>query len=214
MIVHDHEQGSQGWLHSRAGVTTASIAKDARARYKSGPKKGQFTDTAKDLAFKLAMERLAGIPLFPVPVTWAMNRGKELEPDARITHEQKIGQLIEEAGFVTTDCGRYGASADGLINHDGGAEYKCLVAPARIRAVMMENDLSDFMDQVQMCMWITDRKWWHFCLYVPDLKPIGQELTIRHVDRDNKYIEELKSDLEDFDALINEFTTKLASAAA
>ncbi|HEQ0048626.1 TPA: YqaJ viral recombinase family protein, partial [Pseudomonas aeruginosa] len=169
MILIPCDQGGETWHRARAGVITASMFGDARAKLKSGPNKGQPTSAALDYAFKLAVERISGEPLDGGFETWQMKRGHELEPMARMEHEIQTGLMIQRAGFVTTDDGCFGASADGLIGEDGGSEYKCFLAPEKLRAFHIDNDASGIMDQVQGCMWITGRKFWHVGMYCPAL---------------------------------------------
>jgi len=178
----------------------------------AGEKIGDYTSAAKDYAFRLAVERITGKPLDGGFTTWAMQRGNDLEPEARRLHEERIGIMIEQAGFVRTLDGRFGASADGLIMPDGGSEYKCLVDPARMRQVIIENDLSEFMDQMQGGMWITGRKWWHYGLYCPDLKDAGRELILHHVQRDDDYIAALEADVEAFDRYVDFCREKILAA--
>ena len=175
---------------------------------------GDYTSTAKDYAFRLAIERLSGVPLDGGFSTWAMQRGNELEPEARLLHEERIGVMIEHAGFVKTEDGLFGASADGLIAPDGGAEYKCLVDPARMRQVIVEQDLSEFMDQMQGGMWITGRNWWHYGLYAPDLKAAGdgKELILHNVRRDDDYIAAMEADLVAFNRYVEHCKTKILEA--
>lgn len=191
-------QGSQEWHLARAGVVTGSMFHVARQRLKTGPNKGGYTEAAKTYAFRLAIERISGEPLNEGYETWQMTRGHRLEPEARLTHERRIGMLIERAGFVRTTDGLFGASADGLIEDDGGSEYKCLVAPDRIRDVIVDHNLTEFIDQVQGCLWLTGRRWWHHCLYCPSLTPAKRELVIHEFERDEAYIEELEQDLVEF----------------
>lgn len=168
----------------------------------AGNKVGDYSEAAKKYAFRLAVERISGVPLDEGFQNFAMRRGNELEPLARESHELITGHFVEPAGFVLSDCGRFGASADGLIDDDGGCEYKCLIDPERIRSVLLTDDISEFMDQIQGCMWITGRQWWHFCLYVPALKTINKHLYLRHVQRDDAYIGELEKDLIEFEKLV------------
>jgi len=178
----------------------------------AGEKVGDYTSAAKDYAFRLAVERITGLPLDGGFSTWAMKRGNELEPEARLLHEQRIGVMIEQAGFVKSKCGRFGASADGLIAPEGGSEYKCLVDPARMRQVIVEQDLSEFMDQMQGGMWITGRKWWHYGLYCPDLKEAGKDLILHHVARDDEYIAALEADVVAFDRYVEYCKAKILAA--
>lgn len=205
MIIVECRQGSPEWHQSRAGATTASMFSVARKKLKSGPNKGDYSEESKKYAFRLAIERISGEPLDEGFETWQMRRGHDLEEDARIAHESRTGLLVDLAGFVLTDDRKFGASADGLIDHDGGAEYKCLVAPDRIRDVLLNDDISEFTDQIQGCLWITGRSWWHFCLYCPALAPIGKELYLKHIERDDDYIEALEQDLIQFEKLVSQY---------
>lgn len=163
---------------------------------------GDFSDAAKDYAFRLAVERIAGLPLDEGFETFAMRRGHELEPEARMEHEMQTGLLVERAGFVLTDDRLFGGSADGLIEDDGGSEYKCLISPEELRKVLIDNDFSKYVDQVQGCMWLTGRKWWDFCLYCPALRSINRQLWRQRVERDDNYIESLEADLMQFAELV------------
>lgn len=208
----------------RGGESEASAR--ALAGYKSTPRSetiqraldgeevGEPSEAARNYAFRLAVERISGQPLDEGFETWAMRRGHELEPEARMEHEMQTGLVVERAGFVTTSDGAFGASADGLIGDDGGSEYKCFIAPEKLRAFHIDNDASGVMDQVQGCMWITGRKWWHLGLYCPALEPVGRQLWWREFQRDDDYIERLESDLWRFKLLVDEYEEKLRSEAA
>ena len=209
MIIYDHPQGSAEWLASRAGVITASKFVEARKRLKSGPKKGGFTEAAEDYAFRVAVERISGAPLDEGFSTWAMKRGNELEPEARAWVEVKLGIFVDVAGFVTTDDEKFGASADGFIDKDGGLEIKCLVDPGRIRNVILSDDISEFMDQIQGGMWLTGRKWWQFALFCPALEKVGLQLYTKRVERDDNYINEMELDLLEFERGVSKYEQTL-----
>lgn len=196
-------QGSDEWHLARSGVVTASMFCVARERLKTGPNKGGLTKAAEAYAFRLAVERISGKPLDEGFETWAMKRGHELEPQARLEHEMHSGMLVDPAGFVLTEDGKFGASADGLIGKDGGCEYKCLVSPEGLRDVLLFGDISAFIDQIQGCMWITGRAWWHFGLYCPALKPIGKQFTMQELVRDEDYIEAMETQLVEFEAIVS-----------
>lgn len=208
-LVHKVAQGSEQWHAARAGVITASVFKVARERLKRGPGAGEPTSKAHDYAFRLAVEQISGQPLDGGFETWQMRRGHELEPAARSAHELHAGVTVEIAGFVTTVDGAFGASADGLIGEDGGAEYKCLISPESLREVLLSEDLSEYMDQVQGGLWITGRKWWDFCVYCPALQNIGCSFSRWRVMRDDDYIFELEKDLLKFKELVLEYKDKL-----
>jgi hypothetical protein len=180
----------------------------------SGEKVGEWSDAAKNYAFRLACERIGNAPLDETFETWAMRRGRELEEECRKRHEQDISMFVDLAGFVKTEDGKFGCSADSLIEPDGGAEYKCFYAPDKVRPIITGDDWGDIMDQVQGCMWITGRKWWDMCLYFPALASVEKDFTRKRIMRDDNYIESLEQDLMEFESLVSEWQTLLQQKAA
>lgn len=215
MIIVECEQGTPEWHAARAGVITASMFSEVRKRLKSGPNKGDYTAAARKYAKRLALERITWEPLYADEFdSFAMRRGRELEPEARLAHEERIGMMIQHAGFIKTDCGRFGASADGLIADDGGSEYKCLIDADKIIGVILDGDISEYTDQMQGCMWIGERSWWHYGLYCPQLAKVGLDLTVLPVTRDAAYISELTVDLLAFDKIVEEYRVQILEAGA
>lgn len=214
MLAIQCPQGSDQWHKERAGCITASMFADARATLKSGPSKGQPTAKALDYAFRLAVERIGGEPLDGGFETWQMRRGHELEPDARMAHEIRTGLIVQQVGIVKTDDGVFGASADGFIDEDGVSEYKCFLAPEKLRAFHIDHDADSIKDQVQGVLWITGRKWAHIGMYCPALKSVGRELWLGEYERDDEYIEELEADLWKFKLLVDEYEARLRDKAA
>lgn len=204
MIELHHTQGTEEWLMARAGVLTASDFRLARMRQGS-----KLTDAQANLAFSKAWERITGKPMDKKPAGWAAERGHDLEPFARIAHQAEIGIEVKQVGLVLTDDFLFGASADGFIGKDGGAEYKCFVSPEKLRTILIDNDFSAIEDQVQGGMWITGRKWWDMCLYCPDLEIIGQALTRHRAHRDDDYIDAMVEDLMRFQREITRMENKL-----
>ena len=191
-----------------AGYKTVPKAESVRLALE-GKTVGQPSTAALNYAFNLAVERISGKPLDEGFETWSMRRGNELEPMARMEHEIQSGLFVKRAGFVTTDDGWFGASADGLIGEDGGSEYKCFVSPEKVRAFHIDNDVSDVIDQVQGCMWLTGRRFWHIGLYCPALEPVGKQLWWREFKRDDDYIEKLEADLWQFKILVDGYEQAL-----
>ncbi|HBQ91058.1 MAG TPA: recombinase, partial [Alcaligenes faecalis] len=175
---------------------------------------GDWSDTAKNYAFRLAVERISGEPLDEGFQTWSMKRGHELEPMARLEHELQSGLVVQRAGFVVTDDGAFGASADGLIEEDEGSEYKCFIDPEKLRAFWVDNDPSSVMEQAQGCMWLTGRKRWHIGLYCPALEPAKKQLWWRVFERDDDHIEKMERDLLDFKSIVDGYEELLRKEAA
>ena len=205
--------------YSKAEAAKAAGYKSAPSgdkieRALAGEEVGTYTEAAQNYAFRLAVERISGEPLDQGFETWQARRGHELEPQARDLHQFLIDREIEQTGVVLTDDGKFGASADGLIGGDGGSEYKCLLSPEKIRAILFDGDLSEFTDQVQGCMWLTGRRWWEFVLYCPALKSVGKEIYIHRLERDDDYIESMERDLLVFDDLVCKYEAKLRDNSA
>jgi hypothetical protein len=217
-MLTEQQQAYVTAIRSGADEKAAMLAAGYKAKPRAevidkaiaGEPVGDWSDAAKNYAFRLAVERISGTPLDEGFQTWQMKRGHELEPEARRRHEEEAGVIVQRAGFVTTDDGLFGGSADGLIGDDSGSEYKCLVSPEGLRDVLLNADISEFVDQVQGCMWLTARKSWHFGLYCPALAAVGSDFTWREVQRDDDYIEALEADLVQFSALVNDYQAKLS----
>jgi hypothetical protein len=222
MILLTLTQGSPEWLAARAGVITASRAKDACDRLADKPAKvdkktGEVTPAVrgapsqKQLAYAalVAMERVAGVPCDDTFVNNAMKRGSALEPEARLAYEARTGHLVQESGLVLTDDGRLGYSTDGFIGSDGAIEIKAPFNALTVVSLWRDVDLSDYMHQMQFGLWITGRKWIDFVLYDPRLAPVGKDLLVRRVERDEAFIEQMSADLEAFCLLVNEYEAVL-----
>jgi len=175
----------------------------------SGEPVGDFSEASKNYAFRLAIERISGNPLDEGFETFAMRRGHELEPFARAEHEVQTGLLVKRAGFVLSDCGNYGCSADGFIGEAGGSEYKAFINPEKLRTFHLDNDASEVFEQAQGCMWITGRQWWHIGLYCPALEPAGKQLWWRRFERDEAFIAAMRDDLERFRLMVDGYEAKL-----
>lgn len=180
ILVCDIEQGSADWFALRLGKPTSSnFAKIIT------PAQGKPSSQASGYRHELLAEWLTGQPSEGYQNGW-MERGTELEGQARAwyawTHEE-----VEEVAFVWLDDERTaGCSPDGLIGEKGGLEIKC-PAPKTHVSYLLDGKLpTDYIPQVQGSLWITDRKWWDFLSYCPGIDP----LVIR-VARDEEYIAKL-----------------------
>lgn len=204
MIHHTAPQGSQAWLDARKGCITGSRFKDAREKLKGGaPSKAAML-----YAMDLARERCGG----SAPSKFqnaAMRTGTEQEPLARMAYEAHTGNLVEEVGFFTTDDGLYGLSPDGLIGNDGVLEIKTMVSSETLFAAVAEGDLSAYMDQCLGYLWLLGRQWVDLVLWTPDLQPLGLDLAIHRITRNEDAIDALEVDLMHFAGLVRQYEDKL-----
>lgn len=200
-------------LQTGADEVSARVA----AGYKNKPSaavidralSGQRFDepSAKALAYAslIAVETIAREPLDDTFVTYAMRRGRELEPYARSTYEVRTGSVVEEVSLILTDDGRFGYSADGFVDDDGLIEIKCPAACDKLVQVWQNPGAAhlEYIDQINGGLWITGRKWCDLVIYCPWLAPVGKDLFVRRIHRDEAAIEELESDLVDFMRLVD-----------
>jgi hypothetical protein len=185
-----------------AGYKAAPRA-DGITRALNGERVGDFSDSAKNYAFRLAVERVSKSPLDADGFNmWQAERGIILEADARRIHCNRTGLIVEPVGFVGTTDGKFGCSADGFIDEDAGAEYKCYLDPVKLRAILLERNVSAVRFQCQGNMWLTGRLWWDFALYCPALASIGLELQLFRIERDEAFISDMVPKLQAFDQFV------------
>ena len=205
MIYVDCEQGTDEWHAARLAVTTASRAKDACDKLKNG----EPSQKAIGYAAQVAMERVSCVSCDDVFVNFAMRRGTELEPIARSAYETHTGNMVEESGIYLTDDRLFGYSSDGVIGSDGLIEIKCPNSPLIVINMWRDGDLSDYMHQIQMGLWLTGRKWLDFVMFDPRLETVGKSLFIKHVTRDEAFIEKMEADLMRFTRLVDSYAAIL-----
>ena len=98
-----------------------------------------------------------------------MDRGNELEPIAAMCYELETGLQTQTIGFI--EYNQYvGCSPDRLVGEDGGLEIKARANKEHYRLLTTNKLDSDVVWQIQMCMLISERKWWDFASYNPNFK--------------------------------------------
>lgn len=205
-MLSSFEQGSPEWKQARAGKVTASRAKDARDKLKSGAASG------KQIAYacQVALERVSHQPADATFENWQMREGHVQEPIARSAYERHTGNLVDEVGAFATDDDLFLYSPDGLIDDDGLLEVKSLFSPERIVNIVGNGDTSDFEDQCMFGLWLTGRKWIDLVVWVPAL----EHMVIKRITRNEDAIEALEADLMAFSRLVTQYETTLRAALA
>lgn len=200
MIILDYEQGSTEWLAARAGKVSASnFSKIFTAT-------GSRTtgDTRKSYLYQVAGERLSGIAEDSFKNDW-MQRGNDLEPQARFAFEQQTGMFVAQTGMVLLDDrAEISCSPDGLIGDNSGLELKCPKMSTHIAYLEAKRLPSTYKPQVMGQLWVCDRNHWNFASYHPAIK-----LFLLSVDRDDKYISLLSEAVEEFNAEVNAVVGRL-----
>lgn len=198
-------QGTEAWFAARCGKITASCFADAisRCSRKSGARDvGDPTAVAERYAADLAIERISGQMHGEPPKAWVLERGHRMEAAARMHYESRTGAFVTEAGIAVTDDGLFGYSSDGLCNNDGLIEIKAPIDSAKIMAMWATGDTSEYDCQMQGGLWITGRAYCDFLMYVPDLAPVGKDLFVKRVLRDEAFIDDMVLRLAEFDKLV------------
>ena len=135
----------------------------------------------------------------------AMERGKETEAEARNLYEMLKDVEIEQVGVCFPDEKKLcAASPDGLVGIDGLIEIKCPMAYASVGYLLDGKLPTDYIQQVQGQLLVTNRKWLDFVSYYPGLKP----LIVRCV-RDEKFIKALAVEIEVFNRQLSEITERI-----
>lgn len=181
MRLIDVEQGTEAWLQARLGCPSGS--QFGRLVTSTGKPSTQ----SEAYINELIAERLTGKQTY-VKVTEHMERGTLLEPKARSYYEMATDNRVEEVGFCKHDTYECGVSPDGLIGASGGLEIKSPAAHTQVKYLRDGTLPSQYVAQVQGCLWITGREWWDFVAYHEELPAM-----IVHVERDEDFIQKLEA---------------------
>lgn len=162
MRIIDCLQQSEEWMAWRNRPTASEFSSFIT------PAKGQYSAQATAYAAKIVAKRL-GVYTEPPP-TWAMERGTELEPSAKLAYTKQTGHEVTDVGFILPDgTDAYGGSPDGLVGDDGGIEVKCPL-PEKLIAWLADGEMPiEFRPQVQALLFISGREWWDFVGFDPSL---------------------------------------------
>lgn len=217
------DQRSDEWFDARAGRITASRMCDVMAFsdggvYLSGKRKGQPKEVRPlkartDYIHQLAAERLTGKPRKQVKA-WALQWGQEVEPAAIAAYEAERGVLVQRTGFaVHPEYDFIGASADFLVDADGGGEAKCPESSEVHLATLLNGLPSEHIEQIQGGLWVLGRKWWDFVSFHPDFPP-ALRLYVQRVERDEAYIAKLADACLSLEAEVSAIVSRLSRVAA
>lgn len=156
----------------------------------------------------------------PSYVSQAMQQGIDREPIAAEIYEQEKFVETQDCGFAVfrTNDERIkfldnflGVSPDRLVGEDGGLEIKC-PEPKQHTKNLLEKVCSDkYYDQIQMCLFVTGRKWWDLISYNPDFKEgYKYKITRNYPDKNwqLKFIERAKICEKKINQAITEMKTK------
>lgn len=194
MKIHNLQQGTDEWFDIRKGKMTASNAHTI-----SVAGKGLDTYVRTIVADMFASQKEESYK------SKAMERGNELEAQAKSIYELSNDIDIESVGFIEHS-EFVGCSPDGLINDNGGIEIKCINNKDYFQ-LLLDEELPDISHiwQVQMCLMITGRKWWDLVYYNPAFK---QSTFITRIVPEKDKFEKLKVGLSMGEEKIKELIKK------
>lgn len=185
MRVIDFPQRSPEWFQARLGVPSASSF--GKVITPTGKPSTQVDGYLNKLVAEILTGKTDG-----QEASEAMQRGTELEPEARSYYELIAGP-VEEIGFCIHNDG-FGCSPDGLVGDEGLIEIKCPLSHTQVEYLLLSDGKipSIYYPQVQGQLLVMDRKWCDFLSYHPDMKPL-----LVRVERDEAYISKLHELLVD-----------------
>jgi predicted phage-related endonuclease len=137
-------QGSDEWLQARVGVVTASNFS------KVFTTAGKLSTSREGLVNQLVAENLINAPTATFK-SEAMERGNELEPQARAMFELLMGVEVEEVGLIKMKDHEIGCSPDGLFD-DTGIEIKCPLPATHCAYLRADKLPTTYVQQVQGTM--------------------------------------------------------------
>ena len=188
MEILTMEQGSPEWFAARCGLATSSKFSDVLAKGKG--------ETRLTYIKKLACERITGRGQDSYKSAW-MQRGTELEPQARAMLELDKGFDVVQVGFIKLN-DDVGCSTDGLIGDDAVLEIKCPKHTTHLDYLIDNNMLyADYKEQVQGELFVTGRKKVYLCSFHPDF-PAGKDLIVLEIERDDVFIKKLETEIFTF----------------
>ena len=168
-------QQSDRWLRNRCGRITASRIVDVCSYLtrKSGDKvAGDPTSKRDDYRRELISERLTGYTKdhYNSP---AMQRGSDLENEARLYYEGALRVMVEPVNFVLHPLYDFtGATPDGLVGSEGMLEIKCLLPWNHIEETESREIAPERFAQVgwQLGCGGKQRRWNDLVHWCPDIK--------------------------------------------
>lgn len=186
-IIKDCIQGSDEWHQLRLGSVGGSSINSVLA-------KGQGK-SRQSLLYQLAAELLSGQKTngYTSP---AMERGNELEDDARTLYSFQTGLDVEQVALIKADISRVHVSPDGLVGDDGGVEIKTMLPHTYVELVDTRKIDLKYIRQCQHFLWITGRAWIDFVAYCPEIK--AKPIWIDRQKPDQKIISEIETELPIF----------------
>lgn len=209
LVIFDCEQGTSEWFDCRLGIPTASNFAAIMATGRNGDE----SLMRANLLHRLAGEQITGVVGEEEYRSFAMNRGKALEDEARESYCRRKDAVAKRVGFGRNFSGLKlcGASPDALLGFDGGLEIKTmrpdLLIPLLSRPTLT---MPQHKAQVQGNMLVFEREWWDLTIYAGAKMPAAD---IR-IYRDDSYINDLHNQIQIFNHDLKKLVERLRNMRA
>ena len=189
-ITLDCEQGSEEWLAARLGIPTATGFENIVTA--TGKKSASYI---KYMAELIEESILGGGDTFK---SGFMERGNQLEPQARAAYEFLTGNdVIQVGGVYLNEDREIMVSPDGLIpSLKKGLEIKCPKMSTHIRYLLEGGVPAEYVIQVQANLWVTGYETWDFVSYCPEYQK--QTLYLFTAARDEKLMKAFDEHIPQF----------------
>lgn len=190
LITLDCEQGSEEWLAARLGIPTATGFENIVTA--TGKKSASYI---KYMAELIEESILGGGDTFK---SGFMERGNQLEPQARAAYEFLTGNdVIQVGGVYLNEDREVMVSPDGLIpSLKKGLEIKCPKMSTHIRYLLEGGVPAEYVIQVQANLWVTGYETWDFVSYCPEYQK--QTLYLFTAERDEKLMKAFDEHIPQF----------------
>ena len=200
MRVIECDQRSAEWWEARRGLPTASSFD------KIVTSTGEPSKQRKAYLYQCAAVRISG--LYDDSYTSAaMQRGIEMEEEARLVYAMEYEVAVDEIGFCVSDDERYGCSPDGLIGEDGLLEIKCPLGKTHVEYLIRGKLPDAYVQQCQGQLLTTERK---FCDFVSYYR--GLPMLVVRVFPDVEFLAKLEAELIRFCDELDEICENIGGA--
>ncbi len=188
----------------RRGLITASRAADMMAK---GTKGEPFGKTALGYARELAMQRV-GIEIQDKFQSYEMERGIELEPDARAMFAERFGFDVSLPGFIIhPEFDFLGCTPDGVTEQGHLIEIKCPLPRNHMAHIMGEME-NQYFYQVLFQMMVTGADGCWFVSYHPAF-PERSRVFAKFIEPDYKLQDAMIERAKLLNDIVNEYVIML-----
>lgn len=184
--IFNCDQGTEEWHLARAGIPTASMFATVMASGRGG---GPSLTRAKYMR-QLAGEIITGKPMESYSNAH-MERGHEMEPEARELYAFATDTAPEQVGFIRN--GPKGCSPDSQIGANGMLEIKTKLPDLVIECWERDDFPPEHKAQCQGALWVAEREWIDIIIYWPAMPAF-----IKRAHRDEPYIAEMSKAVDQF----------------